>query len=110
MKKARSKNEEVVRVVKEVKKAEVKVLRGEEWQIKEDLVLKEKKKYVSKEEVLRVEIIQLHYDVLVAGHGEKQKIMELVMRNYQWPGMTKDIGKYMKECQRMKNRMEILAG
>ena len=30
---ARSKNEEVVRVVEEIKKAGVKVLRGDEWQI-----------------------------------------------------------------------------
>jgi len=30
---ARSKNEEVVRVVEEMKKAEVNVLREEEWQI-----------------------------------------------------------------------------
>jgi len=31
IKKARSKNEEVVRVVKEIKKAEVKVVREEKW-------------------------------------------------------------------------------
>ena len=43
---ARSKNEKVVRVVKEMKKMGVKVLRGEEWQIEEDLVLKKGKVYV----------------------------------------------------------------
>jgi len=31
-------------------------------------VLKEEKVYVLKDKELRVEIIQLHYDVLVAGH------------------------------------------
>ena len=34
-------------------------------------------------------------------------------RNYQWPEVTRDVGKYMEECdlcQRMKNRMEELAG
>ena len=39
--------------------------------------------------------------------------MELVTRNYWWPGITRDIGKYIKGCdlcQRMKNRMEELAG
>ena len=34
------------------------------------------------------------------------------MRNYWWPGVIKDIGKYVKECdvyQRMKNQIEIPA-
>ena len=79
---ARSKNEEVVRVVEEMKNTEVKVLRGEKWQIEEDLVLKEEKVYMSKNEVLRVEMIQLHHDILVAGYGRKWKTIELVMRNY----------------------------
>jgi len=38
---------------------------------------------------------------------------ELVTRNYWWPGVTKDVGKYVKGCnlyQRMKNRTEALAG
>ena len=79
---ARSKNEEVVRVVEEMKNTEVKVLRGEKWQIEEDLVLKEEKVYMSKNKVLRVEMIQLHHDILVAGYGRKWKTIELVMRNY----------------------------
>jgi len=54
-----------------MKKAGVKALRGEEWQIEGDLVLKEGKMYMLKDEALRVEIIQLHYNILVAGHREK---------------------------------------
>jgi len=68
--------------------------------------------YVLKDEELRVEIIQLHHDILVAGHKGKWKMMELVTRNYWWPEVTRDVGKYMEECdmcQRIKNRMEILA-
>ena len=38
-----------------MKKAGVKVLRGEEWQIEEDLVLKKGKVYMLKDEALRVE-------------------------------------------------------
>jgi len=36
-------------------------------------------------------------------------MIELVTRNYWWPGVTRDIGRYVKGCdmyQRMKNRME----
>ena len=68
IKEARDKDEEVIKVVEEMKKAEVKTLRDEEWQIEEGLVLKEGKVYVPKDEKLRVEIIQLHYDMPIAGH------------------------------------------
>jgi len=57
IKKAKSKDKEVVRVVEEMKKAGVKVLQGEEWQIEEELVLKEGKVYMPKDMELRAEII-----------------------------------------------------
>ena len=107
IKKARGKDEEIVRVVEEMKKAGIKAVRGEEWQLEGDLVLKKEK------EKLRIEIIQLYHDVLVARYGGKWKTIELVMRNYWWPGVAKDIGKYVEGCnicQRMKNRTEVLAG
>ena len=72
IKKARSKDEEVVRVVRiveEMKKARVKEIRGEEWKIEGDLVIKEGKIYIPKNGELKAEIIRLHHDVLVAGHG-----------------------------------------
>ena len=43
IKKSETKDNEVVNVVKEIKKERVKVLRNDEWQIENDLVLKEKK-------------------------------------------------------------------
>jgi len=113
IKKARSKNEEIVKVVEEMKKAGVKELRGNEWQIEGDLVLKEGKVYMPKDEELRVEVIRLHHDVLAVGHGGRWKTVELITRNYWWPGVTKDVGKYVEGCdlcQRMKNRTEELAG
>jgi len=75
-------------------------------------VLKEGKIYVLKDGELRAEIIWLHY---VAGHGSRWKMTELVTRNYWWPGVMimRDIGRYVKGCdicQRIKNRMEEVAG
>jgi len=40
-----------------MKKIRVKVIKGDEWQIEGDLVLKEGKVYVLKDEELRAEII-----------------------------------------------------
>ena len=82
IKKARSKDENVVRVVEEMKKAEVRELRGDEWKFEEDLVLKEGKVYVPKDEELRVEVIWLHHDIPAAGHRRRWKTVELVTRNY----------------------------
>ena len=82
IKEARDKDEEVIKVVEEMKKVGVKMLRDEEWQIEEGLVLKEGRVYVPKNEKLRVEIIQLHHDIPIAGHGGQWKMVELVTRNY----------------------------
>jgi len=113
IKKARSKDEDVVRIVEEMKKAKVKKLRENEWKIEGELVLKEGKVYVLKDEELRVEVIQLHHDIPMAGHGKRWKMIELVTRNYWWLGVTRDVGRYMEGydlSQRMKNRTEELAG
>ena len=82
IKKTRSKDKDVIKVVEEMKKMGVKELRGNEWKIEGDIVLKEGKIYIPKDEELRAEVIQLHYDVPAAGHGGRWKMVELVMRNY----------------------------
>ena len=40
-------------------------------------------------------------------------MVELVTRNYWWPGVTREVKRYVEgcdQCQRMKNRVEMLAG
>jgi len=113
IKKARSKDKDVVKVVEEMKKMKVKELRENEWKIEGELVLKKGKVYVLKDEKLRAEMIQLHHDILTARHGGRWKTVELVTRNYWWLGVTRNVGRYVEGCylyQRMKNRMEELAG
>ena len=69
IKKSEARDNKVIKTVEEMKKAGVKVLRNEKWQIEDDLVLKEKKVYMLRNKKLRMEIIQLHYDMLIAEHG-----------------------------------------
>ena len=71
IKETRDKNKEVIKAVEEIKKAGVKMLRNEEWQIEEELMLKKGRMYVPKDKKLRVEIIWLHHDTPIAGHGEQ---------------------------------------
>ena len=113
IKNSRGKDKEIVRTVEEMKKTKVKELQEDEWKIKRELVLKEGKVYMLKDEELKAEVIWLHYDMLAARHGRKQKTMELVTRNYQQLGVTRDVGKYVEGCdmcQRIKNRTEEIAG
>ena len=66
--------------------------------------------YIPKDKELKTKII-LYYNMPVAGNRRRQKMIELVIRNYQWLGVTKNIEKYMNECnlcQRMKNKIEAL--
>ena len=69
IKEARDKDEEVIKAVEEMKKAGVKMLRDEEWQIEKGLVLKERRVYMPKDEKLRVEIIWLYHDMPIVRHG-----------------------------------------
>ena len=65
-----------------------------------------------KNKELWIEIIQLHHDVLVVGYRGRWKTTELVTRNYWWPGVMRDMERYMEGydmCQRMKNRMGEVA-
>jgi len=74
--------------------------------------MKEEKIYMP-EGKLRGEIIQLHHDTPVGGHGGRWKTMELVTRNYWWPGIIKEVGKYVDRCnacQRYKNQSKAPAG
>ena len=69
MRKSKIKDNEVVKVVEEMKQAGVKMLRDEEWREVDGIISKERKVYVPKDDKLRTEIIRLHHDTLVGGHG-----------------------------------------
>jgi len=74
--------------------------------------MKEGRIYVLEGE-LRGEIIQLHHDTLIEGYGERWKTTELVTRNYWWPGVMKEVGRYVDRCnacQRYKNRSKAPVG
>jgi len=68
IKRIEAKNDEIVKVIEKMKKMGVKILRNNEWQIKNDLVLKERKIYVLRNKSLRLEIIQLYHNMLIAEH------------------------------------------
>ena len=77
IKRVQERDEKVVKAVEELKRARIKTLKNKEWEIEDGIVMKEGKIYVP-ERKLRGEIIQLHHDTPVGGHGERWKTTELV--------------------------------
>ena len=71
IKRSEAKDNKVVKIVEEMKNVEVKVLRNNEQQIKDELLLKEGKIYIPRDEELRLEIIWLYHDILIAEYGEQ---------------------------------------
>jgi len=68
VRKSKVKDDEVVKAVEEMKQVGVKMLRDEEWREVDNVMYKEGKVYVPKDDKLRAEIIRLHHDTLVEGH------------------------------------------
>jgi len=109
VKRSKVRDNEVVKAVEEMKKVWVKMLRNEEWRETDSIMYKEGKVYVPKDNKLRAEIIQLHHDTPVGGHGGQWKTVELVTQNFWWPGVTKEVKQYVEgcdACQRNKNCTE----
>jgi len=74
------------------------MLRDEEWREVDGIMYKKGKVYVPKDDILRAEIIRLHHDTPVGGHGGQWKIVELVTQNFWWPGVTKEVKRYVEGC------------
>jgi len=68
IRKSKAVDNEVVKIVEDMKKVKVKVLRDEEWREENRLMLKDRKVYVLKDEKLRAEVIRLYHNTLVGGH------------------------------------------
>jgi len=80
--KSKAKDDEVIKAVEEMKHAGVKVLRDEEWQEHERLMLKKEKVYIPRDKKLRAEVIRLHHDTSVGEHRGQWKTTEMVTRNF----------------------------
>jgi len=69
VRKSKINDDEVIKVVEEMKRAKVKMLRDEKWREVNGIMYKEGKVYVPKDEKLRAEIVRLHHDMPMGGHG-----------------------------------------
>ncbi len=63
------------------------------------LIFYDSRIYVPSDHVLRGEIIAHVHDHITAGHPGIEKTKELVLREYWWPKMKKDVKDYVRACE-----------
>ena len=62
------------------------------------LLVKDGLVYVPQDEGIKVRILEGCHDGKTAGHLGQEKTLELVSRDYFWPGMRKFINEYVSTC------------
>lgn len=76
-----------------------------DWRMEEDLVFFKDRCYVPPDPELRRKIVQRYHDHVTAGHPGVQKTLELLRRDYWWPGSYIFVQKYVEgyaTCQQAK--------
>ena len=68
------------------------------WSWQDDLLLHDNLVYVPHDDALRVELMQTHHDDSLAGHYGVAKTLELLTRNYYFPGIQSYVRKYVSSC------------
>ena len=100
-------DDEVVKAVRELRAGTG--VRAGEWAEHDGLVLYRGLVYVPRDEDLRRRIVQAHHDSRVTGHPGRWKTLELVSRNYWWPGISRFIDRYVRGCDAC-NRVKTFPG
>jgi len=52
--------------------------------------------YIPNNRKIKERILQENHNPADVGHPEQQRMMELVKRNYWWPGLKEDVKKYVQ--------------
>jgi hypothetical protein len=99
IKECKAKDEAVVKAFKELQGSSG-TFHGAEWSEEEGLITFNGRIYVPKDSKLRHDIVHAHHDSAISGHPGRWKTLELVARNYWWPGISRYVASYVKGCDR----------
>ena len=58
----------------------------------------EERIYVPNNKEIREEILREHHDPADIEHPGQHRMMELLKRNYWWPGLKEDVKRYVQGC------------
>jgi len=84
--------------VKALKSTSARSIRSSEWTEADGILYFRGKIYVPPTGDICQKIIALHHDSHIAGHPGRWKTLELIIRNYWWPHMSRYIGQYTATC------------
>ena len=73
----------------------------------------EKRIYVLNNKKIKEEILEENHNLVNVRHPGQQRKLELIKRNYWWPGIKEDIKKYIQgcfKCQQNKVQHQKKAG
>jgi len=85
-------------VAKALKALSDNVLVSDEWAHNDGITLHRGRVYVPNNAELRHDIVDAHHSPPTVGHPGKWKTLELVSRNYWWPGISRYIAKFTSKC------------
>src|SRR6266436_3990989 len=85
-------------VVKALKALDAGELHSDEWTHVEGVVLYQGKVYVLDNPQLHHNLVHAHHSTIVTGHLRCWRMLELVSRNYWWPGLSRYIAKFVTGC------------
>jgi hypothetical protein len=63
-----------------------------------DLVLQNGLVYIPKNDDIKLQILKSCHDSVLAGYLGQAKSLELVTRDYHWPGIRQFVNEYVKSC------------
>ena len=93
-------------IIKEIKKNNtreqevVQVLEKEDGLSWEDdrIVYIEERVYIPNNKKIREQVLKENHDLVDVEHPGQQRMLELIKRNYWWPGLKEDVKKYIQGC------------
>ena len=100
--KAKEENE-ILKEIRRIETREKEVIQalerndGTTWE-EDGLVYMEGRIYLTNNKKVKEEILKENYDSVDVGHPEQQRVLELLKRNYWWPGLKEDVKRYVQGC------------
>jgi len=67
---------------------------GLTWE-EDGVVYMEERIYVPNDKKIKKEILKENYDLVDVGHPGQYRMLELLKRNYWWPGLKEDVKRYV---------------